>query len=64
MIADHLSGAADVIAAGLVLVVAYCLGGLHGLLLAWSQEARMHRWAGGVHRLYMKAVEAEERMTR
>lgn len=49
------------LAAGAVLGASYCLGGLHGLWLAWSQEARMDRWAAKVDRAQRKLHELEER---
>jgi hypothetical protein len=40
---------------------AYCLGGLHGLLLAWSQPARMAHWAKRVEWAQRKINELEDR---
>lgn len=48
------SGAA--FAALLVVAAAYCVGGIHGLLMAWSQPARMRRWARLVDQQTEKAL--------
>jgi len=42
-----------------VLGAIYCIGGLHGLYLAWSQEARMHRWAYRVAQLQTRLNDNE-----
>lgn len=41
-------GPAGVVVLLLVLAATWCLGGLHGLWLAWTQEVRIDRWAGRV----------------
>lgn len=35
-------------AAACLLGASYCLGGLHGLHMAWTQPARMKAWAARV----------------
>lgn len=45
----------------MVLAAVFAIGGLSGLLVAWSQEARMCHWAGKVHRATRRALAAVER---
>lgn len=51
----------EAMAAGALLAAAWCGGGLHGLYLAWSQPARMQRFARKVEQLQLKLDELEER---
>jgi len=50
----------DLLGAAMLLGAAYCLGGLHGLWLAWTQPARMDRWAAEADRLQRKLDQMEE----
>jgi hypothetical protein len=48
-----------------VVLAVYCMGGLHGLWLAWTQEARMKRWAASLpeaaEHIYESVMDAHER---
>lgn len=50
----------ELMAAVCVMVAVYCVGGLHGLWLAWSQEERMKRWAAKAAAVQAKLNEMEE----
>ncbi len=46
----------QVTALGAVLFVAYCLGGIHGIALAWSNAWRFRRWAHREHAAYLRVA--------
>lgn len=43
------------------LLAVFCLGGMAGLAVAWSQEERMRKWAGGVAKAMALINELEEK---
>jgi hypothetical protein len=51
----------DLLGATCLLGAVYCGGGIHGLWLGWTHQARMNRWAERASAVHMSMLDAYEK---